>query len=313
MTLPAAPRLERPATRQRARVGVVGAVVAMSRPSQLLLIGAVTLLGVALAAARGATPGLGAIVAGLLVILPVAASIHLANEYADHETDRLTARTPFSGGSGALARTGLPRAIALRAAQVAAALGLVSALAAAATGLLPGSAVVILLVGLGGGWAYSTGPYPLAWHGLGEGTNGLLGGMLLPLYGVAVAGGAVDAFAVASFVPLALVVTANLLATTWPDRAADAEVGKRTLATRWPPGRLRVFFGLLAGSAVAVLAGQGLADAWPPLVAAAGLSAAPLLVVGLAWYTRRESPLPTVAAMVWLVVAQLGSWAAVSA
>lgn len=40
----------------------------------------------------------------------------------------------------------------------------------------------------------------------------------------------------------------------------------------------------------------------------AGLSAAPLLLAGLVAYTRRESPLATVAAMVWLVVAQLGAW-----
>jgi hypothetical protein len=40
----------------------------------------------------------------------------------------------------------------------------------------------------------------------------------------------------------------------------------------------------------------------------AGLSAAPLLLAGLVAYTRHESPLATVAAMVWLVVAQLGAW-----
>lgn len=120
-----------------------------------------------------------------------------------------------------------------------------------------------------------------------------------------------DAFAVATFAPLTLVVTANLLATTWPDRAADAAVGKRTLATRWPTGRLQALFGFLAAAAVAALAAQRLGP-WPMPVVLAGLSAVPLLAVGMTWYTRRESPLPTVAAMVWLVVAQLGAWASVA-
>ena len=118
-----------------------------------------------------------------------------------------------------------------------------------------------------------------------------------------------DGFAVAAFVPLTLVVMANLLATTWPDRVADAAVGKRTLATRWSRPACAACSGCLSschdGPRV-----QGLA--WPALVAVAGLSAVPLLALGFAWYTRRESPLPTVAAMVWLAVAQLGAWIAVA-
>lgn len=283
------------------------AIVAMARPSQLLLIVGVVVLGVAAARAGGTAIDPFAMILGLVVLLPVAASIHLANEYADHETDARTTRTPFSGGSGTLARTGLPRSLALRAAQVASVVGLGGAIAAWAAGLLAGPALAILAAGLVGGWAYSTGPFPLAWHGLGEAANGLLGGMLLPLYGVALVGGVVDAVAVAAFLPLTLFVTANLLATTWPDRAADAAVGKRTLATRWPPSRLRLLFALLTAAAVAILVVQALAPG-PLVVALAGLSAVPLLGIGLAWYTRRESPLPTVAAMVWLVVAQLGAW-----
>jgi 1,4-dihydroxy-2-naphthoate octaprenyltransferase len=299
----------RSASRASARI-VIPAVVAMTRPSQLLLVAAVMLLGTAFAAAHGTSPDPGAMVVGLMALVLVAAGIHLADEYADHETDRLTSRTPFSGGSGALARTGLPRSVALRAAQVATVAGFGAALAGWSAGVLPGPALVILCLGAAGGWAYSLGPFPLAWHGQGEAANGVLGGMLLPLFGVAVAGASVDVASIAAFVPLTLVVTANLLATTWPDRAADAAVGKRTLATRWQPAGLRHLFATLAGGA-AVLLATGLL-AWPAVVALAGLSAVPLLVVGLAWYTRRESPLPTVAAMVWLVVAQLGAWTLVA-
>jgi 1,4-dihydroxy-2-naphthoate polyprenyltransferase len=289
---------------------VVPAVVAMARPSQLLLVAAVMLLGTAFAVARGAPADPAAMLVGLAALLPVAAGIHLANEYADHETDRLTSRTPFSGGSGTLARTGLARSIALRAAQVATLAGFGAALTGWVAGVLPSPALVLLGIGAAGGWAYSVGPFPLAWHGLGEAANGFLGGMLLPLYGVAVGGGSLGTETVAAFAPLMLVVTASLLATTWPDRAADAAVGKRTLATRWQPAILRRLFASLAATATALLAAGLLA--WPDVVAAAGLSAVPLLVVGLAWYTRRESPLPTVAGMIWLVLAHLGAWALVA-
>jgi len=283
------------------------AILAMARPSQLLLITGVVLLGVAAARAGGAAFDLFVLLLGLAVVLTVAASIRLANEYADHETDARTTRTPFSGGSGTLARTGVPRSLALRAAQVAVIVGLGGATAAWAAGLLTDSALAILVAGLVGGWAYSTGPFALAWRGLGEVANGLLGGMLLPLYGVGLVGGAIDGYAVAASLPLTIFVTANLLATTWPDRAADAAVGKRTLATRWSPRRLRTLFALLAIAAVAVLVLQAVGPG-PLVVALAGLSAVPLLAVGLATYTRRESPFPTVAAMVWLVVAQLAAW-----
>ncbi len=42
-------------------------------------------------------------IAGALACWSSPAAVHLANEAADDETDRLTPRTPFSGGSGALA------------------------------------------------------------------------------------------------------------------------------------------------------------------------------------------------------------------
>jgi 1,4-dihydroxy-2-naphthoate polyprenyltransferase len=285
------------------------AVVAMARPSQLLLVAVVAFLGIALARARGAAPDPAEIAAGLGVLLLVAASIHLANEYADHETDARTRRTPFSGGSGTLPRTGLPRSLALGAALGCLGTGLLAAFGLLAAGLVPLPAVLILAGGAIGGWAYSVGPFPLAWRSLGEPANAVLGGLLLPLYGVAIAGGPVDHLALAAFIPLALVVWANLLATTWPDRVADASVGKRTLATRWTASHLRGLYGLVSVGALLVLAAQS-AGTVPFLVALAGITAGPFLVVGFLAYTRTESALPTVAAMSWLVTAQLAAWIA---
>jgi 1,4-dihydroxy-2-naphthoate octaprenyltransferase len=239
----------------------------------------------------------------------LAASVHYANEYADYWTDALTARTPFSGGSGGLQATGLDRSTALSAAGAALAVGTGLAGVCARAGHLPTAGVVVLATIVVLGWWYSLGPLALAWHGLGELDNAVLGGLLLPAYGYAVQAGSVSLAAVAAFLPFALVVFCNLLATTWPDRRADAAVGKATLATRWPADRLRrtyVVGAVLAG--LALVAGPGL-DLVPPVVAGAGLVGAPGLAVGARRYTRRRSPFPTVAAMVAIATAQAAAWA----
>jgi len=278
----------------------------MSRPAQLLLVLAVYALGATVARATGAALDWAALTVGAGALLAVAASVHYANEYADHETDALTRRTPFSGGSGALAATGLPRMLALRAAGVALAVGSVLALAGVAAGVLPPAAVGLLAVVVGFGWQYSVGPLRLAWRGLGELDNAALGGLVLPAYGAAVLGGSV-AFTMLVCLPLGLLVFANLLATQWPDRRADAAVGKRTLVTRLPARRLRWLYGAvvcLAFASVLILASGPL----PKLVAGASLLVAPLSAWGAVGYTERRVPFPSVAAMVALVVVQLLAW-----
>lgn len=62
-------------------------VARMSRPDHLLLIAVVYLLGVTIAAAHGATLEPVALLGGLCARVSVAARVHYANEYADHETD----------------------------------------------------------------------------------------------------------------------------------------------------------------------------------------------------------------------------------
>ncbi len=285
-------------------------VFLMSRPSHLLLQAVVFLLGIAVARAHDVPIDPVRWAVGLAVFLPLAGSVHVANEYADHETDALTVRTPFSGGSGTLPRTGRSPALALAAAGALLAGGTALAVAAAVTGTLHPVAAALLALGTLGGWAYSVGPFPLGWHGLGEVTNSLLGGMVLPLYGVAVAGGAVDAEAALVFLPFTLLVGANLLATTWPDRDADARVGKRTLATRWPVPWLRAVYAATNAAFVAatVLLAPGPLD---PRVAAASLLVVPLVGFGMLVYTRWRSPFPAVAAMVAVAIIQLAAWWAV--
>ena len=315
----------------------------MARPAQLALIGLVYGFGVAMAYGSDAATASGAsgfgsvpigsiafgsivfgpitfgpitvgpITFGLLALVPIAASVHYANEYADVETDAITTRTPFSGGSGVLAETGLSPRYAAGAAAVSGGVGLlivgigVAPVAGRLLATIPAALLVLVLVV---GWQYSLGPLRLAWNGLGEATNAALGGVVLPLYGFAVVAGGVTVDAALATLPFALVVFVNLLETTWPDRRADAAVGKQTLATRWSPGRLRLAYGLASAAAVVVtvaLVGRVL----PVVVAAVTLLPMVGLAVGHRRFTRREEPWPAVVTMVALAVATTVGWALV--
>ncbi|WP_267639245.1 prenyltransferase [Haloarchaeobius amylolyticus] len=295
----------------RARLQKVSALWEMARPSQLALIVLVYGLGVAMAAARGVAVAPAAVLAAGLALLPTAASVHHVNEYVDHETDALTDPTPFSGGSGALPRTGLPPRFALRAALGSLAVGTVATVAGVAVGLLSGVAVAILVVITVLGWAYSVGP-ALAWRGLGEVTNALLGGICLPLYGFVVVGGRVDAPAVLAVVPFAVYVFTNLLATQWPDREADATVGKRTLPTRWSPARLRRAHLASATLSLGLLAVLPLLELLPPAVGWSSLLVLPGAVVAARRFTVVRSPFPTVAVMVTMAAIQFLAWTALA-
>ncbi|WP_254832402.1 prenyltransferase [Haloglomus salinum] len=302
-----APRRVRDADRST----VLWALWTTSRPDQLLLVVAVYAMGATIAVAQGAALSAGAALAGLAALLPTAASIHYANEYADYETDALTDRTPFSGGSGGLHAARLPRRLARDATLVTAAVAALVAGLLWATGALPTVAAAVLVVAAVLGWGYSLPPLALAWNGLGELDNAVLGGLLLPHYGAAALAGTFDLAVCLAVLPFTALVFVNLLATQWPDRRADAAVGKYTLPTRWSPARLRVAY--VAGVVVAF---GSLAALWghaiPPLVAAATLLALPFVAWGMATYTRDEWPFPTVAAMVVAAVAQLVAWAVVA-
>jgi 1,4-dihydroxy-2-naphthoate octaprenyltransferase len=290
-----------------APIGYARVAVASSRPSQLLLVVGVYLLGVTVAVASDATLAGRQVALGAVPLVAVSASIHYANEYADHETDALTDRTPFSGGSGALVETEVPRGFVVRLALATLTLGLSVAGALAFAGVLGADALAVLVGATVAGWQYSVGPLRLAWRGWGELTNAALGGLALPVYGAAVVEGPLVRVALA-VLPFALLVLLNLFATQWPDREADTVAGKRTLAVRWPVSRLR-----RAYAGIALLAGGSLLALHPAVlptaVVLASLPVAPLVAYGAYGYTRRQVPWPTVTAMVALAVLQFAAWA----
>jgi 1,4-dihydroxy-2-naphthoate octaprenyltransferase len=290
---------------------VLWALWTTSRPDQLLLIAVVYALGAVIVVARGAPLAPGPALAGLVALLPTAASVHYANEYADYETDALTERTRFSGGSGGLHAAALPRRLARDAAVGALVVGTGATAWLWLAGPLPSAAVALLAAIAVLGWQYSLPPLALAWHGLGEVDNAVLGGLLLPHYGAAALAGTVDLAVCLAVLPFTALVFVNLLATQWPDRHADGAVGKRTLPTRWSPRRLRAAYVagvVVAFGSLAALTGRVI----PPVVAVATLAALPFVALGLATYTRDEQPFPSVAAMVVAAVAQLLAWAHVA-
>ena len=275
------------------------------RPSQLALIGLVYALGVGIAATAASGVPWTRVGVGVAVLLPVAASVHYANEYADAETDRLSERTPFSGGSGALELTGVDRTLLARASAAALFVGVGTAGVGWRTGLVSTTAAALLATIAVAGLAYSLPLVALIRRGLGEVTNALLGGTLLPLYGVAVAG-SVTMVTVLAVVPFTLLVGCNLLATHWPDREADAAVGKRTLAVRWSPGRLRMAYWTLATAAVLTMV--ALVGTVPAAVLAGQSLAVPPLLWGGVVLTRQRSPFPAVSAMVVHAGASTAVW-----
>ena len=165
---------------------------------------------------------------------------------------------------------------------------------------LPTTAVTLVLAGLVGALIYSLPPVSAMRHGWGEPLNAVLGGLLLPLAGVAVIAGGVDLADVLAFLPFSLVVLASVMATAWPDRSADAATGKATMPVRLRPGTLRRIH--LAVSVGFVLAAGAAAIAAAAPLALAGLLVVPALVIGTLGYTRRESPWPNVVAMVGLAL-----------
>lgn len=284
----------------------VVALIRMSRP--LILSGGVAAyaLGAAMGFARTGAFAWGPAALGLAVTLAANLMAHYADEYADVDTDTLTRRTWFSGGSGALPAGAASPLLALRAAQTLAALTALLCAGGIAAGALPWSAALIVGLGMLGGWVYSMPPLALERRGLGELDNALLGGLLMPLMGYTVQTGAPAWSAVLALAPVVASVMICLLGVHWADRRADAAVGKRSLVVLAGARTRPLHHALTAltyGLALA-LAGSAL----PLPVWAAMLLTLPVGLWATLTFGRDDAPLPSVATMVALLLATTAGW-----
>jgi 1,4-dihydroxy-2-naphthoate octaprenyltransferase len=215
------------------------------------------LLGLAVAARTGFFDALTA-----LITLLAAGAVHLGLNVANDVFDTLQGAddanptpTKFSGGFGVLQNALVTiremSILALGCYAVAAALGLLLMLMRGSTALL-----VLSVLGLFISVAYKMPPFKLVYRGLGEIAVAIGFGPLLVLgaYTVQSRGSiSLEAYLVA--LPAALLVGMIPYVNEIPDRADDAQAGKRTLPVRWTRETVIPVFDMAAAvSFVAVVA-----------------------------------------------------------
>lgn len=282
------------------------AFVKMGRP--LILPGGILAytLGVAMAYAQQGSIHWRRAVIGLLITVVANLMAHYADEYADVDTDSLTRRTLFAGGSGVLPAGTVPPAWAKRTALIMAGLAVGLTVWFVATGTLTWHVLWIVGAGLLGGWVYSMPPLALERRGLGELDNALLGAVLMPLMGYTVQTGRPSLTAVVALVPIFCIVMVGLLGVHWADRRADKAVGKRSLVvllgerTR----QLHWSFAALAYVSALVLTGWIL----PRQVSVAILLTLPVSGWAVLTFTRQDSPAPSSLAMASVIAAASVGW-----
>ncbi len=225
----------------------LGAWVLAARPRTLAAAAAPVVAGSGIAVAGGVFvrgPALGALAGGLLI--QVAAN--LGNDYYD-----------FVKGGDTEERIGPVRATqAGLLAPESVRRGMIAAMATAtAVGVYLAAVagwpvVVVGAVSLACAVAYTGGPYPLAYHGLGDVFVFVFFGPVAVAGTYYVQGLSVSAEALWAGVGLGAFSTAILVANNLRDRETDAAVGKRTLAVRWGDGGAAAEYVACLGLAAAV-------------------------------------------------------------
>ncbi len=215
---------EAPAT---TAAGSFGAWVLASRPKTLSAASVPVVVGTACAYAAGGVrwgPALAALIAALL--LQVGANF--ANDLYDFQKG---ADTDERMGPTRVVLAGLLRAESLRRGTL---LVFALALAVGAYLVAVGGPLVALVgvLSILSAVAYSGGPFPLGYHGLGDLFVFVFFGLVAVCGTTFVQRGAVPALAAWCALPVGALTTAILVVNNLRDRETDARAGKRTLAVR---------------------------------------------------------------------------------
>jgi 1,4-dihydroxy-2-naphthoate octaprenyltransferase len=235
-----------------------------ARPRTLPAAAAPVLVGTALATARGVArplPALAALVGALLIQV----ATNLANDYYDFVRG---ADTADRVGPTRVTQAGLLSPGAVRRGMVAA---LASALAVGVYLVVVGGWPVVLigLSALACAVLYTGGPFPLAYHGLGDVFVFVYFGLIAVAGTYYVQALAFPAEAWWAGVGAGALSTALLVVNNLRDLGTDALAGKRTLAVRLGRGGTRIEYTLLLLVAATVPAVGMAAFAWPPASGAA--------------------------------------------
>ena len=250
-------------------------------------------MGAAAANAIGQPWNWPAYLVGYIVIFLVEFITVIANELADVGSDRINANaSPLTGGSRVLVEDRLSPSALRR--------GLVWAFVLFAFTVLLGvlivpsatSLIVLGIVGLALGLAYSAPPVRLCARGLGELNVAVTHSFLVVLAGFALQGAAIFlAVPWALSLPLCLAVLPAIILAGFPDYEADEATGKCTLAVRIGRKGAAILAGTIAlSAAVLPLFMDHLARGWMWWVAIPAIPHAAWLCRRLRTYLRAGTP-----------------------
>ena len=225
------------------------------------------------------------VAAALVVSLALQIGTNYVNDYADGQRGTDENRVgPIRLVAGGLATVGQVKRAAALAFAVAALTGLTLAIAVGPELLVVGALSIVA------GWAYTGGPRPYGYLGMGEIFVFVFFGLVATVGSAYVHIERITGLAVAAAVPVGLLAVALLVVNNLRDIPGDTEAGKRTLAVRMGDTATRRFYALLlVGVGVGIVACAfsrptallglvGLVTAVPPLRAVLGGAAGPALI-----------------------------------
>jgi 1,4-dihydroxy-2-naphthoate octaprenyltransferase len=207
--------------------GSVRAWVLASRPATLTAALVPVMVGTAVAAVTGGAR-LGPAAAALFGAMMLQVTSNFANDVFDHEKG---ADTEERLGPTRAVQAGLLTPAAVRRGMMAT-IALALAAGVYLTAVAGWPIVVIGLCSILAGVAYTGGPYPLGYHGLGDVFVMLFFGFVAVCGTVFVQTGSLPSLAWLASVPVGAIATAVLVVNNVRDRETDAKAGKRTLAVR---------------------------------------------------------------------------------